>query len=52
MVEEKKEKKVPVEVIFQEFGKVYVKGNLQDKKVIVQNAFKVREGTPVKIVQK
>ncbi len=51
VVENGKAKKIPVEVIFQEFGKVYVKGNLQNKKVIVQNAFKVREGTPVKIVQ-
>ncbi len=49
VVENEKAKKVPVNVIFQEYGKVYVKGDLKGKKVIVQNAFKVREGTPVKV---
>ncbi len=50
-VEEGKAKKIDVDVIFQEYGKVYVKGNLDGKSVIVQNAFKVRDGTPVKVIK-
>jgi membrane fusion protein (multidrug efflux system) len=50
-VDNGKAKKIKVDVVFQEYGKVYVKGELKGKSVIVQNAFKVREGTPVKVVE-
>ncbi len=50
VVEDGKAKKVPVDILAQEYGNVYVKGDLKNKDVIVQNAFKVRDGTPVKVV--
>ncbi len=51
VIEENKAKKVKVDILSQTYGKVYVKGNLKGKSVIVQNAFKVRDGTSVKIVK-
>lgn len=52
VVENSKAKQVPVKVLSQEFGYVYITGDLKpDDKVIVSNLMNVKADIPVKVVE-